>query len=73
MLRCLIKDYMRTKPKFKIGQVVMRDDGPMKIENMSFHLKGQTGREEWLYGGDAKEAWESILRPLTTRECGKRN
>jgi len=61
----------RRKPKFRVGQVVMRDNTePIKISNVGLHLFGQSGKEEWLYGGDGKEAWENRLRPLTARECG---
>jgi hypothetical protein len=67
----------KQKPKFKVGQVVMRTipmsgwSEPLKIANITLHLYGQTGKEEWLYGGDGKEAWESWLRRLTARECNR--
>lgn len=69
---------MKRKPKFKVGQVVMYEDsrkvfdGPVKIKNISWHLKGQDGKENWLYGDQGRKCWESALRPLTARERGIR-
>lgn len=60
---------MRKKPKFKVGQVVMRNDGPIKIEHCSFY-PGENEKGFFLYGGQGKEAWQSELRPQTRREKG---